>query len=328
MKRSLAETYLTHPTFLKRICYYYINSIKCIKTIEENDRFVTCLTVWDNMLVNGNREGKIKIHKYEKLICEIYAHKNTVMSLLVWDNFLVSGSRDKTIKIWKYDKDEMMIEKVNEIKIKYDILSLCLWNDMLVIGDLSGCIKLFQFKDRLECIKKIHDYVSYVSCLCVWNGYLISGGDCDKNIKIWDTGNIELIEKNNQEIRMWKTQNEFIKILKETTWYATCFYVWDDMLVSGHRNGELRLCEREEIYHKEWKNINNIIKAHDSQIECLCEWNGLLVSGCSRGEIKLWNKKYECVKILRDHTGPVLCLIVWDRMLISGGCYGSIRFWE
>lgn len=82
---------------------YNVDSKKIIKSFDHGCS-VNCVTVFDNMLVGGDRKHNIKILNFEtgQLIRTFVGHNEWVISIIfsLDGKRIISGSFDKTIKIW------------------------------------------------------------------------------------------------------------------------------------------------------------------------------------------------------------------------------------
>ena len=242
---------------------------ECLKTLNEHERWVTCiLTISNNQLVSSSNDKTIKIWDLEKYECvNSLISDSSVYSLCqLQDNKLATGRMDGLIDIW--DMNSLTIQ---ETILAHDdwITSLKLIDNQRFISCSGDSLMKIWNIESFGCIRTLAGHSNIIYGFDFTHDGLLLSGSSDKSIKIW---NIE----SGECLKTISLENSIICFKK----------VSNDLLVVGtnNQNGENLI-----IYDYAKNKILRKYSAHSkyiNQIELLKNGNLLTASGdCS---IKLW----------------------------------------
>ncbi len=102
--------------------------------------------------------------------------------------------------------------------------------------------------------------------------------------------------------------------------------VWENLLVSGHGGGKLR------VWNVATGSLVCVVEGHGRRVSALVVCGSRLVSGSFDKCIKVWGMgdvaPSVCERTLAGHSGWVWALAVWEGNVISGSDDWSVRVWD
>ncbi len=310
--------------------------MECIKTLEEHRSNIQCMKALGIHLYTSSSDSTIKIWNQDGVCVntiDYLTYCDWIYDLEIWntggEEFLCSCHHSKIIKVW--DPSGTCVEVLKGHT--EPIYCLTVWEKYLCSGCDDGVVKVWEKnKDDFRCVYTLKGRGGSVWKMIVWKGYLCFGSEMwDKNgecinaheeghkdivtdIVVW--GNVLCSSSEDTTIKIWK-EGKCVDTIN-TIMPVLCMIVWDEYLYSGHQDGTIMVRERDKVYKQ---------KGHKSNVWLLIILNNYLYSVSFDKTIRVWNKKRECVDILKCHKNSA-CWTVFGGCLCIGGYDGTIKIWK
>jgi len=270
---------------------------ECITTFNA-DHWISCLTVFKDMIISGGYKGMIQYWNSStgKCIKSIKGHYPFyTWALIVINNLLYSGGGDGNIMVWTEDGERIRTIKAHS---NYDSC-LIEFKGMLISGSYDNTIKCWSLSSY-NCIMTLEGHSNGIRCLAVYDDKYLLSGSWDGTMKLWDVTE----GSSSSCIRTFEHEDLVTSIL-----------VVDLFIISGDNRGNIYI----------WSFEGNLLEIIDALSDCV---NSLIVhqnyiySGSEDKTIRKWSFRYlkmkrqallafHVMKTLKDADDDMkLCLLL------------------
>ncbi|KAM3921016.1 F-box/WD repeat-containing protein 10 [Leptodactylus fuscus] len=177
---------------------------------------------------------------------------------------------------------------------------------LVAVGSRDRRVKLYDMADMAQIPPLIQGHAGSIRVvrLCEERGLVFSGG-FDLSIRQWDL-------HSGVCLRIYHGHMKTI----------TCLDVQDDLLVSGAKDGLVK------VWAVSMGKCTRTFK-HKDPVLAVRLRDQLVVSGCEKGLVKIWHlESAELIKTLPGHQGAIKCLSFDQWHLVSGGSDGYAIAWS
>lgn len=319
-----------------RIWNYITND--CHAIFEGHQDWVTgvAISANDEYIFSSSKDNTIKIWNISTTECAftLQDHENKVSCLAVTGQHIVSGSYDETLRIWSMPTRECLFTLENH-KDHVNCVIIAKNQDFVISCGDDHHIMLWNPTTN-KFIRSLTGHDQKVTCLTIWNDYLISGSS-DNTIKIWNINSSCSCSCSfscccccTQTLEGHKGTIHSLSISDDGT-----------RLYSGSEDKTIK------IWYSKFINGNTLLIKSintESVVTCTTLMNGrFLLGGCSDGIIRAWlindlkseseskvDSKIEF--LLNGHQGSVtsLSLVIIDNIqcLLSSSKDKTIKIWN
>ena len=278
---ELSNGAIATGSYDKKIKIWNIESLNCIKTIDE-EGYIFCLLEFEpNKLLSGTNKNTIQLYNlnsdgnYNIPEFSFKGHELWVNCLIKCsDDFFASGSNDAEIKIWDYKNKKLykILKGHNDC-----ILAMILLKDKKICsGSADLSLRIWDWELGI-CLFSFNGHEKWIKCLCQLDkeDVIISGAD-DMKIKIWKKiGNNE-----NNINNEWTVIKEYIGHRHSI---RTLCKINEDTFASGSFDGSIKIWNLNE------NDFIQSLEGHKSYVISIIKIkNGDLVSCSNDHTIKIW----------------------------------------
>jgi len=284
----------------------------CERTISQHDRAVCALVVYNEYIITGSADSKIRVFNTGtwSLQCILEGHTQAVVTLkLVGDDRLISACPDKTIRIWS-------LLTWNCIRVlpsaKSSVCSLAILGDKLVSGADDGCLKTWGI-GNWSLHRTVHGHSHVIWALASYGQDIVVSGSSDTTIKVWQ------VDKNGFNLVTTLTGHR-------DEVQALTIDVQRDWLFSGSDDGTIKIHECSN-----WQCIRTLQWSNRAVLS-LVSYGGNLVAGLGNGAISIWEldrimHQDAATNTLKDHTSCVMALGIFRSKLVSVSYDRTLKIW-
>jgi len=167
------------------------NTLELEKALDvEHGAAVWSIAVWQDNLISGHDDGKVRIWDLSKGLCEqvLEGHEDGVNALVICGSRLASGSDDCTVRLWAMSPDARNPWPCERTLEGHRGLVSCLavWEDKVISGSWDDSIRVCDVATG-EHIKTLAGHADTVMALLVHGSRLISAS-VDGKVRVWALG--------------------------------------------------------------------------------------------------------------------------------------------
>uniref|UniRef100_A0A8C5R6F2 F-box domain-containing protein n=1 Tax=Leptobrachium leishanense TaxID=445787 RepID=A0A8C5R6F2_9ANUR len=185
----------------------------CLKIYLGHMKTITCLDVWENMLVSGAKDRQVKVWNITSGKClRTFKHKDAVTEVKIKDQYVVSGCEKGLVKIWHLESASLIktlsghdgpvkslvfdqwhllsggadgiaiawsmmgsfVKRLMTFRHPMEVTSLALQYLRVITGCADGKIRVFNFLNG-ECLREmiVHSRADPVLSLCVRDNRMV-----------------------------------------------------------------------------------------------------------------------------------------------------------
>jgi WD40 repeat protein len=168
---------------------------KILVSFEGHTRSIRSLVLVENMniLISASNDTTVKIWNLinGKCLKTIEAHKRFITCSCLYQDFkLITSASDFLVKIWNLNDYKC----IQSFKFSQIVHSICVLSDKLIVfGFKTGNIIIWDIVSRKQVGNMINAHASRVACMKIYDKNKLISGSRDKDIKIWDLSNQNLL---------------------------------------------------------------------------------------------------------------------------------------
>ncbi|KAK0257436.1 hypothetical protein LTR35_018228, partial [Friedmanniomyces endolithicus] len=252
-------------------------------------------------------------------------HSEDVYAVQINGRYLVSGSMDRTVRVWDLPAQRLIARPLlghngGVLSLQFDPDPA---RDIIFSGDTDGQVICWRFSTRepFERLVDAHDDAVVAMRL---DGHRLATSSMDKTIKLWQvchhfketqqvsrieykrslvghggsvnaidmSGDLLVSASGDRTVRSWSmSTGQCLRVVAEPRAVA-CVKLCTDMIISGGRDGVLRL------YDRFLQHLDKSVQGHHAMVRALqaqsyMDFTDVIVSGSYDGSVVIWTKQVE-----------------------------------